>query len=99
MAKVTSKLQVTIPKRIAESYGIQPGDEIEFVSAGETIRVIPPGGVSGRPVSADPAERLRLFDAATVRQQRRERGRHRPRKTPRTRGWTREGLYDGGRTG
>ena len=30
MAKVTSKLQVTIPKAIAEQYGIKPGDEIEF---------------------------------------------------------------------
>jgi AbrB family looped-hinge helix DNA binding protein len=98
MAKVTSKLQVTIPKRIAQSYGIQPGDEIEFVSAGDTIRVIPPGAAGGRTASTDRAEQLRLFDAATARQQKRERGRHRPRKTPRTRGWTRAGLYDRGRT-
>ena len=27
MAKVTSKLQVTIPKRIADRYAIAPGDE------------------------------------------------------------------------
>ncbi len=38
MSKVTSKLQVTIPKVIAEQYGIKPGDEIEFVPAGEVIR-------------------------------------------------------------
>jgi AbrB family looped-hinge helix DNA binding protein len=31
MAKVTSKLQVTIPKAIADRYRIRPGDEIEFV--------------------------------------------------------------------
>ena len=42
MAKVTSKLQVTIPKHIAEEYGIAPGDEVEFVPAGDSIRVIPP---------------------------------------------------------
>ncbi len=39
MSKVTSKLQVTIPKVIANQYGIKPGDEIEFLPAGESIRV------------------------------------------------------------
>jgi AbrB family looped-hinge helix DNA binding protein len=29
MGKVTSKLQVTVPKAIAQRYGIRPGDEIE----------------------------------------------------------------------
>jgi bifunctional DNA-binding transcriptional regulator/antitoxin component of YhaV-PrlF toxin-antitoxin module len=28
MAKVTSKYQVTLPRRIAETYRIRPGDEI-----------------------------------------------------------------------
>jgi bifunctional DNA-binding transcriptional regulator/antitoxin component of YhaV-PrlF toxin-antitoxin module len=28
MAKVTSKLQVTLPKVLAERYDIEPGDEI-----------------------------------------------------------------------
>ncbi|MEK7258043.1 MAG: SUMF1/EgtB/PvdO family nonheme iron enzyme, partial [Bacteroidota bacterium] len=32
MAKVTSKLQVTVPKIIADQYGIRPGDEIEWVT-------------------------------------------------------------------
>ena len=31
MAKVTSKLQVTVPKAIADRFGIRPGDEIEFM--------------------------------------------------------------------
>jgi AbrB family looped-hinge helix DNA binding protein len=43
MAKVTSKYQVTVPKRIAEEYGIRPGDEIAWVPAGDAIRVIPSG--------------------------------------------------------
>jgi AbrB family looped-hinge helix DNA binding protein len=30
MSKVTSKLQITIPKALAERYGIHPGDEIDF---------------------------------------------------------------------
>ena len=41
MSKVTSKLQVTLPKAIAQAHGIRPGDEIEWASAGETIRVQP----------------------------------------------------------
>ncbi len=53
MAKVTSKLQVTVPKAIADRYGIRPGDEIEWVAAGDTIRVLPPnsGGAEHRPRS------------------------------------------------
>jgi len=43
MSKVTSNLQVTIPKTIAEQYDIKPGDEIEFQPAGDVIRVVPPG--------------------------------------------------------
>ena len=35
MAKVTSKLQVTVPKAIAAAAtGFRPGDEIEWVAAG-----------------------------------------------------------------
>ncbi|MBI1734693.1 MAG: AbrB/MazE/SpoVT family DNA-binding domain-containing protein [Candidatus Rokubacteria bacterium] len=95
MAKVTSKLQVTVPKAIADQYGIRPGDEIEWSPAGEAIRVIP----SGRAVSAlDRDARLKLFDAATERQRRRQADRTR-RRAPKTRGWTREDLYRRGRAG
>lgn len=93
MSRVTSKLQVTVPKAIADQYGIRPGDEIEWVPAGDTIRVVPPG----RKLPARDLDlRLRLFDAATERQRLRQ-GR-RPRATPgRERGWRREGLYTRGR--
>ena len=92
MAKVTSKLQVTMPKAIADQYGIRPGDEIEWVAAGETIRVVPPG----RQVQAVDLElRLRLFDAATERQRLRLRQSGRPRaRAGRKRGWKREDLYE-----
>jgi AbrB family looped-hinge helix DNA binding protein len=94
MAKVTSKLQVTIPKRIAEDYGIEPGDEIEFVPAGDGIRVVT--GDESPALSIE--ERLELFDAATARQRDRERGSRRPaEKAARKRGWTRTELYDRGR--
>ena len=93
MAKVTSKLQVTVPKAIADQYGIRPGDDIEWSPAGDAIRVIP----AGRTLPAlDRDARLKLFDAATERQRRRQGPRAR-RGTPKSRGWTREEIYRGGR--
>ena len=95
MAKVTSKLQVTIPKRIAEEYGIEPGDEIDFVSAGDGIRVLTGGEAPETTVS----ERLELFDAASVRQKNRQRDTRIKADSRGKRGWTREELYRRGRTG
>lgn len=94
MSKVTSKLQVTIPKALAERYGIRPGDEIEWQPAGAFIRIIPPGSRRQR---LTVQERLRLFDQATALQQARERALPGPRATaPADRGWTREELYTRG---
>jgi len=39
MVKVTSKLQITLPKRLAEEHGIAPGHEILFQSAPGSIRI------------------------------------------------------------
>lgn len=93
MSKVTSKLQVTVPKALAERYGIRPGDDIRFEGAGEIIRIVPAKAAveTGAP---DIDARLRLFDAATARQRTREAGRQAPRVG--TRGWTREELYERG---
>lgn len=93
MSKVTSKLQVTIPKTLAERYGIRPGDEIEWVPAGDAIRVVPPGRT--RTGEVDVERRLELFDRATIRQRRRQE--ESPRAPATDRGWTREDLYDRGR--
>jgi len=41
VARVTSKLQVTIPKAVADRYAIEPGAEIVFEPAGDVIRVVP----------------------------------------------------------
>ena len=95
MAKVTSKLQVTIPKHIAEEYGIAPGDEVEFVPAGDSIRVIPPRQRSRSLLSLD--ERLRLFDASTARQREREKNMTLPATPPAERDWRREDLYTRGK--
>ena len=89
MARVTSKLQVTIPKAIAERYGIEPGAEIEWLPAGEAIRVVPP---TDREAGADRARRLRLFDSATLRQHVRQDGKQAGPATA-DRGWSREDLY------
>jgi len=87
---VTSKLQVTVPKALAERYGIDPGDEIEWEAAGDVIRVVP-----GRRPAPDVTARVKLFDQATARQRARERARSLPAAGGR--GWTREELYERGR--
>ena len=71
MCKVTSKLQVTVPKAIAKRYGIRPGDEIRFEEAGEVIRVVPDEACT-QSDGLDIETRLRLFDAATAWQRARE---------------------------
>jgi AbrB family looped-hinge helix DNA binding protein len=95
MARVTSKLQVTIPKAIAERYGIEPGAEIEWLPAGEAIRVVPP---ADRQRAPDRARRLELFDRATERQRLRQTGK-RADGVVAERGWRREDLYARGRAG
>lgn len=94
MSKVTSKLQVTLPKALADQYGITPGDEIEWIAAGEVIKVLPP---SANAPAVHPQSRLKLFDQSTVRQKHRQKGRVSARKLT-NRGWTREDLYDGRRS-
>src|SRR3989442_9644048 len=87
MAKVTSKYQVTVPKKIAERYSIRPGDDIDWVAAGEVIRVIPP---AKQVIAENRDSQLRLFDQATERQRKRPSARRATR--PRERGWRREDL-------
>ena len=98
MARVTSKLQLTIPKAIADQYEIRPGDELDWLPAGEAVRVVK-RRVSVKTDEATLQQRLRLFDEATARQERRNarfRKKHGLRGEPSDRGWTREDLYDRG---
>jgi AbrB family looped-hinge helix DNA binding protein len=103
MSKVTSKLQLTVPKAIADQYGIRPGDELRWTPAGEGIRIElgRVGSTAARELTAE--EKLRLFDAGSERLNRiqtealRLRQRHTRRGTlSKTRGWKREDLYDRG---
>lgn len=92
MARVTGKFQITLPKRLADAYGIRVGDVVEIVAAGESIAIRPAGS---RATAVSPEERLRHFDEATRRQEARQRDvRHQPAKD---RGWAREELYPRGR--
>lgn len=96
---MTSKLQLTVPKVIAEKYGIRPGDELEWSPAGESIRVELPGGKRKSGMRLNAKERLALFDAATKRIRERVKrlqgGKPSQKSEPvrSERGWTRKELY------
>jgi len=100
MSKVTSKLQLTVPKAIADQYGIKPGDELEWIPAGESIRVelVRRKARAGHQLTT--AERLALFDANTKwldelqADELKEAKAKGARTTRENRGWTREELYD-----
>jgi AbrB family looped-hinge helix DNA binding protein len=93
MAKVSSKLQITLPKAIVERYSIRPGDEIDWTMAGDVICIIP-HKTSSTPSDRD--SRLRLYDDATERHHSRQ---LRDEADPsHDRGWTREQLYARGRS-
>lgn len=100
MSKVTSKLQVTVPKIIADQYGIRPGDELEWIPAGESVRVelVRRKANAGQELSRE--ERLALFDANTKwldelqRDQLKEARAKGTRISRENRGWTREELYE-----
>lgn len=94
MAKVTGKLQVTVPKALAIQLGLRPGDDVDWTISGNSLHVTPS---RERRQALDLETRLRLFQQATDRQRRRQ------RETPVTqadvdRGWSREDLYERGRT-
>jgi AbrB family looped-hinge helix DNA binding protein len=96
MSKVTSKLQVTLPKSMAEKLRIQPGDEIDWDLAGEVLRITPSSKRARSKIG--PEDRLRWFDQATRRQRQREKksGRGAAKTGMRDRGWRREDLYERG---
>jgi len=100
MAKITSKLQLTVPKKIADQYGIRPGDEVDWIPAGDSIRVEPVRRrIRNRGELAAP-QRLALFDANTKwldelqADQLKEAKAKGTRITRENRGWTREELYE-----
>ncbi len=93
MTRVTGKFQITLPKRLVDTYGIRVGDEVELRAAGEVIAIVPAGVAKPR-LSLE--ERLRLFDEA-MRRVREQTPLPEPAATE-DRGWTRDELYDRGRS-
>jgi bifunctional DNA-binding transcriptional regulator/antitoxin component of YhaV-PrlF toxin-antitoxin module len=91
MSRVTSKLQVTLPKAIAQAYNIGPGSEITFESGVDCIRIRV--GKPGPGLSLK--ERLRLLQEARRKQQLRNKNFPAFPETVR-RGWKREDLYQRG---
>jgi AbrB family looped-hinge helix DNA binding protein len=94
MARVTSKLQVTVPKSIAQQFAIRPGDEIDWVPAGDGVRVVKRTAEKTAPADLI-AKRLRHFDEATRRQKERT---ETAAEGVSARDWKREDLYDRGRS-
>jgi bifunctional DNA-binding transcriptional regulator/antitoxin component of YhaV-PrlF toxin-antitoxin module len=95
MSKVTGKFQITLPKRLVEVHAIRVGDDLEIISDGNRICLLPPRRM--RAEAASPSARMDYFDRATERQEKRERSRG---VTPgKARGWTRAELYSRGRPG
>jgi AbrB family looped-hinge helix DNA binding protein len=93
MAKVTSKLQITIPKALADTVGIAAGSEVDWMAVGGTLQIVPR---TASPVLLGRDERLELFRTASERQHKRNAD-WAGYIEPRHRGWTREELYDRGR--
>ena len=95
---MTSKLQLTVPKVIADKYGIRPGDELEWTPAGESIRVRLVRNKTKTELKPD--ELLLLFDENTrwldelqAEELRASKAKD-VRLTRENRGWTREELYE-----
>jgi len=92
VSKITSKYQVGIPKALADRAGVRPGDDVEWQVAGGELRGRPANGAQ----SLSTEERLRLFREAMKRVANRKK--EAPFKPGESRGWTRDELYDRGRT-
>jgi AbrB family looped-hinge helix DNA binding protein len=91
MSKMTSKRQVTVPKQIADRYGLGPGSEIDWVAEDDGIRIYLASATRETPTVE---ERLRWFDQATERSRQRQVATE--AQATGDRGWTREELYDRG---
>jgi bifunctional DNA-binding transcriptional regulator/antitoxin component of YhaV-PrlF toxin-antitoxin module len=94
MSKVTSKYQLTLPRKIARAHKIAPGTELSFVSSGESLRVVIHHDSPLEPETETDRTALAGFDAATLRQAERNSSLCRILTSATTGlGWSREDLY------
>lgn len=92
MSRVTSKYQVSIPRDLARAFGIRPGHELIWEPAGDALRVRLAGAAAAPELSVE--AKLRLFDEATARIEKRNQERPPATSPDEGRGWTREQLYE-----
>jgi bifunctional DNA-binding transcriptional regulator/antitoxin component of YhaV-PrlF toxin-antitoxin module len=90
MSRLTAKYQLTLPRAVARSVGLKPGDEVTWESVGDAIRLR--ADTASRHETRSVTDRLILFDLATEREQ--HRARNRAAVPARDRGWSREELYE-----
>ncbi|HEY0789785.1 MAG TPA: AbrB/MazE/SpoVT family DNA-binding domain-containing protein [Chthoniobacterales bacterium] len=93
MAKVTSKLQITVPKAVADAHALRTGSEVQFESAVDCIRLV----VGKERPGLSREEKLRLLRESRERQNARN-ARWNSVQTPADRGWKREDLHERGGT-
>ncbi len=95
MNEVTSKLRLILPKTLAVKCGFRPEADVRVEDPGEATSMVPEA--AGRaPSGLDAEARLRPFDEAAARQEARQaRRRTRGQSSP---GWTRDELYERGRS-
>ena len=95
MSKVSSKYQITLPRELARSHHISPGEEVVFEEAGSALYLRREGkGTHAAKVSA--CERVHTFDQASQRQEERNRAYSGSTQSSDGRGWTRDELYQRG---
>ena len=87
---MTSKLQVTLPKPLAEQLGVRPGDEFDWEVSARALHIVPRGASSGLAA----VDRAARFRASVERQLRLQAERGVVPQKEADRGWTRDELYD-----
>ena len=97
MSKVSSKYQITLPRALARSHRISPGEEVVFEEVGSAL-YLRRGGQRSDAAKVSVLERVDSFDQASQRQESRNRavsGALKPTQDL-DRGWTRDELYQRG---
>jgi len=95
MSKVSSKYQITLPRDLARSHRISPGEEVVFEEAGSAL-YLRRGAQDGKDINASDPQRVRYFDQASQRQAERDRAHVDSSSSSADRGWTRDELYQRG---
>ena len=81
-ATLSSKYQISIPKKIREALDFQPGQEFEFIAVGRSIRLVPRVTIkdlAGSARSANPADYRDRDDRLKPYTSKSTQGPHKPR--------------------